>query len=70
MNIIIFSLTVLLFYGILVKGYKAYKNADIEDKMEEIEGLEELNEEILDFKKAHKGDREKQRKIIKDFNKE
>ena len=49
---------------------KEYKKADIEDKMEEIEDLEELNEEILAFKKVHKGDREKQRKIIKDFNKE
>ena len=70
MNILIFSLTVLVIYGILSKGHKAWKSADIHEKMEEIEDIEEQNAEILEFKKAHKGDLNKKRKNIKKFNKE
>ena len=68
--IVLYSLTALLCYGIIVKAYKAFKNADIEEKMEEIENIEEQNGKIIEFKKIHKGNINKKRKKIKDFTKE
>ncbi len=70
MNVLIFSLTILAIYGILSYAYRAWNRADINEKMSEIEELERANEYIKEFKKAHKGNREKQRQVIKDFNKE
>ena len=43
------------------------QNVDIKEKMEEIVEIEEQNEEILKFRKAHKGDLDKKRKQIDDF---
>ena len=67
MNVVIFSLTILAMYGIIAYAYKAWKRAEVEDKMEEIEEIEHQHAEILAFKKVHKGDVKKKRKTIKDF---
>ena len=70
MNIIIFCLTILVIYGIIAKTIKAYKKLDIKQKMEDIEETEENYENVVKFKKAHKGDLKKKKKIIKTFTKE
>lgn len=70
MNIIIFSLTILVIYGIMTYAYSAIKNADIKEKMEEIEDIEKQCETIKEFKKTHKGDLKKQKETITTFTKE
>lgn len=70
MGLVIFCLTILLTYGIINAAYKKFKSLQIEEKMEDIETTEEDAEKILAFKKKHKGDINKKRKIIKDFKKE
>lgn len=70
MNIIIFCLTILACYGIITLSAKAWKKADVSDKMEEIEDIEELNKKIKEFKKTHKGDLNKKREVIEDFKQE
>ena len=70
MNIVIFSLTALIVYGILQYGYKLWKKAELEDKMSELEEIDTDNENILEYKKTHKGDINKKRKTIKQFYEE
>lgn len=70
LQIVLYSLTSLLCYGIMVKAYKAYKNADIEEKMEEIKNIEEQEGVIIEFKKIHKGNINKKRQKIDKFIKE
>ena len=70
MGIVIFSLTILICYGIMTKAHKAFKNIEIKEKMEEIENIEEQSAEILKFKKAHKGNLNKKRETIENFKQE
>lgn len=70
MNLIIFCLTILAWYGIVLMACKAWNRADIISKMDEIEETEKQDKDIKEFKKAHKGDLKKQRKNIKRFTKE
>ena len=67
MNILIFSLTILAMYGIIVYSFKLWKNADIKEKMQDIENTEENYKDIIKFKKAHKGNITKKEEVIKDF---
>ena len=70
MNIIIFCLTILVIYGIIAKTIKAYKKLDIKQRMEDIEETEENYENVVKFKKAHKGNIEKKKQTIETFTKE
>ena len=70
MNIIIFSLTVLALYGIIRIGYNAFKNADLEEKMEDLDFIDEQHEDILQYKTTYKGNNNKKRKAIKSFYEE
>jgi hypothetical protein len=70
MNVIIFSLTVLVMYGIISYAYKLWKRADLQEKMGDLEEIDTQNESILQYKKSHKGSYNKKRKTIKNFYEE
>lgn len=70
MNILIFCLTLLVCCGILSYAHKKWKEADVKEKMEEIEGIEHLEAQVFQFKKAHKGDLNKKKNNIKNFTEE
>jgi len=78
MNIFIICLTILLIYGILHTVYKAWKAPEytderqkkIREKMEEIEETEEAYNNVVNFKKTHKGNLNKKQKTIETFTKE
>ena len=86
MNIIIFCLTILVIYAIMVKAYKIYlevdeneKNEDLDngvnsemkDRMRAIQTTERQYDEIIQFKKDHKGNLVQKEEVIKKFiNKE
>ncbi len=78
MNVIIFSLTIIAAYGIILYAYKAYQRADkaenteethdkIHERMEEIKETEENYAEVVQFKKSHKGNIEKKQDTIDKF---
>ena len=78
MNIFIFCLTILAIYGILVMLYKALKNPEytdetqkkIRERMEEIKETEDTYNNVVKFKKTHKGNLKKKQQTIETFTKE
>lgn len=70
MNVIIFSLTILCIYAIMRRGYSAWKNADLREKMQEIEDIEERYDNVKKFKKVHKGDINEKKETVDKFIKE
>ena len=70
MTIIVFSLIVLAFCGIIVYANKAWNRVEMKEKMEEIEEIYQQEKEIKEFKNAHEGDLNKKRENINNFIKE
>ena len=69
MNIGIFCLTIFATYGIINIAYKAWKRADLKEKMKDIEEIETQYDDIKIFKKKHKGDINKKQQTVKNFTK-
>lgn len=70
MNIVIFCLTILACCGIITKAYKAWKRADLKEKMLELEEISNDYDDIIQYKKNYKGKPKVKRKAIKNFYKE
>ena len=70
MNIVIFSLQVILLYVIIMKAYSAWKKADIKEKMNKIQEVEENYSNVMKFKKTHKTNLNKEKEVINQFTKE
>ena len=78
MNLFIFSLTIALGYGIILYAYRAFQRADkaehtedthdkINERMEDIKETEENYNNVVNFKKDHKGNIEKKQDTIDKF---
>ena len=67
MNVIIFSLTILVIYGIMMYAYKAWNRADIKEKMNEIKETEKIYEDVMEFKKEHGKNIDRKKDTVEQF---